>query len=105
MPKRTRLKRLALLLLAALLVCVVTGAVAGRATNRDLPSVRGLETYKPPTVTQIFAADETLVTLLGADKRIVLKFKDIPKNFIDAVVATEDSRFYSHFGVDLFGIA
>ena len=92
------------LLLAALLVCLVAGAGAGRATNRDMPSVRGLESYRPVTVTQIFAADGSLVTLLGPDKRILLKYSDIPDVFLKALIATEDSRYYKHFGVDVFGV-
>ncbi len=97
-------RRRILFLLLVLAVCTVAGAAAGRATNRDLPSVRELENYRPPTVTQILADDESLVTLLGAEKRIILKFHEIPKEFINAVIATEDQRFYKHFGVDILGI-
>jgi len=100
-----RRRKVLTLLLAALVISTAAGAAIGRAANRDLPSVRDMENYRPPTVTQIFATDGSLVTLLGADKRIVLKYRDIPKAFIDAVVATEDSRFWHHFGVDVFGLA
>lgn len=34
-----------------------------------------------------------------------LRIEDLPSELIDAVVAIEDRRFYSHFGIDLFGIS
>lgn len=40
------------------------------------------------------------IAKLGAEKRIILEYKEIPEVLIDAIIATEDSRFYEHNGVD-----
>ncbi len=55
------------------------------------------------------------VTLLGADGSLIATFgdlfgepvrlKDLPPDLPDAVIATEDHRFYSHFGIDPLGLA
>jgi penicillin-binding protein 1A len=37
--------------------------------------------------------------------RQYIEYKDIPKSFIDALIASEDNRFFSHFGFDVVGIS
>lgn len=37
---------------------------------------------------------------LGAEKRVIVKYEDLPEVLIDAIVATEDSKFFAHNGVD-----
>lgn len=54
---------------------------------------------------RIFAADGTLITVLRAEEnRDVVVFADLPRTLIDAVVAIEDERFWTHHGVDPRGI-
>ena len=62
----------------------------------------------PPKVTtasEIFDDQDKMVTTLGGVKRFEVNLKDISVNFQKAIVAMEDHRFYSHHGVDLYGIA
>ncbi len=72
---------------------------------RSLPSVTALETFEPSRGTKVFDESDELITEFHVERRIFVPLAQIPKALRDAVVATEDSRFYSHFGVDPMGIA
>ncbi|HSF03978.1 MAG TPA: transglycosylase domain-containing protein, partial [Solirubrobacterales bacterium] len=71
----------------------------------DLPSVRALEEYAPSLGTKVYADDDELLTEFQAERRIFVPLRQIPHHLRDAVIAVEDARFYSHYGVDLRGIA
>jgi penicillin-binding protein 1A len=91
-----------------LLVLLASAAVAVAAYlywPNDLPSVKALEEYAPTPGTKIFADDDELLTEFQAERRIFVPLREIPRPLRDAVIAIEDARFYSHFGVDLRGIA
>ncbi|MBY0490023.1 MAG: penicillin-binding protein 1A [Gemmatimonadaceae bacterium] len=68
------------------------------------PSIASLEAYVPRQTSKVFAADGRFVTELGLERRTLVTLKDIPKHVQDAVVKTEDRRFYSHHGIDYFRI-
>ena len=70
----------------------------------DLPSVESLKEIKWQTPMQIYSADGKLISQFGEKKRIPLKLDQMPQQLINAVLATEDDRFYFHFGVDPIGM-
>jgi penicillin-binding protein 1A len=72
---------------------------------RSLPSVAALENYEPIQGTKVFDENDELLTEFHAERRIFVPLSQVPPNLRDAVLATEDARFYSHFGVDPMGIA
>jgi penicillin-binding protein 1A len=82
------------------------GAVVGvyQYFARDLPSTARLENFEPSLKTQVFAADSSLIGELYQQNRVLIPLEDIPEHFTDAIIAIEDRKFYSHWGVDLFGI-
>jgi penicillin-binding protein 1A len=86
---------------------VGTGAawVAIRALSRDLPSPARLQTIRPPSKTLIFSADGDTLHEYYTQNRVILPLEEIPQGLVDAVISTEDHRFYQHYGVDLGGIA
>lgn len=101
--------RRAVLALALLLGLVLGLAAAGIAVAAyvywpDLPSVKALEEYAPSLGTKVYADDDELLTEFQAERRIFVPLREIPGGLRDAVLAVEDHRFYSHFGVDLSGI-
>jgi penicillin-binding protein 1A len=53
---------------------------------------------------QVFTKDGKLINQFGEKRRIPVKIEDIPQPLIDAILATEDNRFYEHFGIDPIGI-
>ncbi len=71
----------------------------------ELPSVKILKEIQWQTPMQIFSSDGKLISQFGENKRIPLELKDFPQQLIDALLATEDDRFYYHFGVDPIGMS
>jgi penicillin-binding protein 1A len=91
-----------------LLVLLASGGLALAAYlywPTDLPSVKALEEYTPSLGSKVYADDDELLTEFQAERRIFVPLRDIPKNIRNAVIAIEDHRFYSHFGVDIPGVA
>ncbi|HYB71545.1 MAG TPA: PBP1A family penicillin-binding protein [Candidatus Bathyarchaeia archaeon] len=108
--RRRRWLRFALM--AVLVVVLVTGlAVAASAfwvltiLPRSLPSVTQLESYDASEGTKVYDDNDELVTEFHVERRIFVPLAQIPKALREAIIATEDSRFYSHYGVDPMGIA
>lgn len=96
-----------ILLSAFLSLIILGGAVAGIAymhIKESLPDVASLKTVELQQPMQIFTSDGKLIGEVGEQRRIPVKLADIPKPLIDAIIATEDSRFYEHKGVDPKGI-
>lgn len=83
------------------------GAVVGLYfyVKPDLPSVETLRDVRFQTPMQVYTKDGKLISQFGEQRRIPVTFEELPKQLIDAVLATEDSRFYDHFGVDPIGVA
>lgn len=69
-----------------------------------LPRVDRLADYKPPIVSQVYGDDGSLVGEFYLERRIVVPVNQMPRKLIQAFVAAEDSSFYSHKGIDYFGI-
>lgn len=98
--------------ISTLLLCVVTlGVVALLGVSgyiyfllAKLPRVDRLADYKPPIVSQVFGDDGSLVGEFYLERRIVVPVNKMPKKLIQAFVAAEDANFYSHKGIDYFGI-
>ncbi len=68
------------------------------------PPIRNLQNYKPNQVTKIYSEDGELIKTFTPYRFEQVHIKDVPKDLINALVATEDKNFFSHKGYDLFGI-
>lgn len=66
-----------------------------------LPSLERIENPKAELATRVFSADGEVLDQFYIKNRSHLSLKEIPKQVIDALIATEDKDFYSHWGVDL----
>src|SRR5215813_14117982 len=96
-----------ILLPVLLLVVLAVAAVAVAAYvywPTDLPPVKALEEYTPSVGSRVYADDDEFLTEFQAEKRIFVPLQQIPPALRNAIIAVEDSRFYSHFGVDVRGI-
>ena len=70
----------------------------------EMPSIEQLENPKTNLATAIYSSDGTVLGKFYLnDNRTPISFSQIPKNIIDALIATEDERFYSHSGIDFKG--
>lgn len=71
-----------------------------------MPDFRQLENPKTNLATQIISADDTVLgKFYFNDNRTPISFHEVPTAMIEALVATEDERFYSHSGIDFRGTA
>ena len=71
----------------------------------DLPGPERLNELKGQPSVALLAADGSLIASYGDLYGDSVRLKDLPPYLPAAVLATEDRRFYSHFGLDLRGIA
>jgi len=72
---------------------------------RSLPNVAALETFQPMQGAKIYDDNDELITEFHVERRIFVPLAQIPRALRDAVLATEDRRFYQHWGLDPIGIA
>jgi len=70
----------------------------------DLPSLKSIDDYKQPIVSEVFSDDGTKIGEFWIQRRIPVKYNEIPKLVINAFLASEDARFFEHKGVDIRGI-
>ncbi len=71
----------------------------------DLPSLDELDAESNKQVVEVNYSNGERITSFGGLYESEVKYYELPQHLIDAVVATEDRRFFSHFGVDIIGIA
>ncbi len=94
---------LPVVLLLALAAGGLTGIVAAYKLNysRAANEVAALATYRPSVVTRVYADDgETVIGEFALEKRIPLKYEELPPLMKNAILAVEDARFYDHVGID-----
>ncbi len=72
---------------------------------KELPSAETLRNINYQVPLRIYSADHKLIAEYGEKKRTPVTLNEIPKNLINAFLATEDANFYSHYGVDPKGMA
>src|SRR5215210_1921889 len=104
-PRRRLLRRFwfPAVLLLALSAGGLTGIVLAYSLNysRAAEEVKALATYRPSVVTRVYADDEeTVIGTFALERRIPLKFQEIPPNVQEAILAVEDARFFEHKGID-----
>jgi penicillin-binding protein 1A len=69
-----------------------------------LPAIQSLEIPKRPPTIQIVGADGSVLAIRGEMAGSNVALKDLPPYLPKAFIAIEDRRFYSHFGIDPWGI-
>jgi penicillin-binding protein 1A len=82
---------------------LVTVALAVAYPN--LPDISDLSDYRPKLPLRVYSSEGVLIGEYGEERRNLTPIKDIPKVMVDAVLAIEDARFFSHGGVDYKGVA
>ena len=70
-----------------------------------MPSVEELQNPEADLATEIYTSDGILMGKYYAENRSEVKYSEISKNVINALVATEDERFYEHSGIDVQAVA
>ncbi len=87
-------------------VAIVMGSLTGAlmAIGSDLPQVEQLEELKPNIVTQVFAKDGSILGEFAIEKRVLIRYEEIPDVLRNAIIATEDENFFNHIGINLWRI-
>ena len=88
-------------LVLLLVLALATSLIALHRLSRDLPSLDALQTIQPSVKTVIFAANGDTLREFYSENRTLVPLDRIPPVLQNAVIATEDRRFRSHYGLDL----
>jgi penicillin-binding protein 1A len=86
----------ALFVIAAMLG-ILTGVLL--AYSGDLPQIEALDDYTPSSITRLYAIDGRVVGEFATQRRVIVKYEDIPPVLRQAILASEDSTFESHLGL------
>ena len=99
--------RRALLILAIrlALACFIIGGLTVMYFARSLPDISTIDTIRKQQGITIESADGRTIANYGDVYGEYIPYDQLPKALIQAVMATEDRRFFEHHGVDFFGIA
>lgn len=87
----------ALFLIAAVLGIMTGGLVA---YTGDLPQVEALDAYTPSTITRVFASNGSVVGEFATQRRILLRYEEIPPVVRQAILSAEDGDFERHIGIN-----
>jgi penicillin-binding protein 1A len=69
-----------------------------------LPDVGSLREVQLQVPLRIYSRDGKLIQSIGEQRRIPVRYEQLPKKLVQAFLATEDDRFFRHHGVDWQGI-
>jgi penicillin-binding protein 1A len=94
---------LALIIVLAALMAVAISAIY-LFLAPDLPDTTTLNDTQLQVPLRIFSAEGSLMAEFGEKRRIPLEHDEIPEQLIQAVLASEDARFFEHHGVDYKGL-
>lgn len=102
------LARLVAALFGVVLDVVMLGLAAASAfvavTLTDLPNTDVLKEVRLQEPLRVYSADGALMAEFGVERRSPVSFNEIPPLLVKAFLATEDSRFFEHEGIDVMGI-
>jgi len=98
--------RRAAFIAAGLAACgSVTLGLALALTWPSLPDLHAMTDYRPSVPLRVYTADRVLIGEFGEEHRNVMRFAEFPDSLKHALLAAEDDDFYTHGGVDWFGVA
>lgn len=89
------------------ILAAVLGALSGLALvySVDLPQIEDLERYRPNTTTDLYDIHGKVIGSFALERRVVVRYQDIPPVLRQAVISIEDKNFEAHWGVNLFRVA
>lgn len=93
-----------------IIVLVGTGLGIGGAialawyASTGLPSLAVLHEYQPSLITKVHADNGQVMGQFYVERRILARLTEVPQHLINALIAVEDTRFFEHPGLDIWGI-
>src|SRR6188474_1941145 len=105
---RSSFPRVLVILLTAALITAAALVLAFAGTLQylgpEIPAAAQLREIRVQLPLQVLSRDDKLIAQFGEQRRIPLRHEEIPQVVMDAFLAAEDARFYSHPGVDWQGL-
>ena len=85
--------------------CLLFGILLGLFWfySDDLPPTAELRNFTLRTGSEVYDSDGKMIYLFAFEKRKLASIKELPPHLVDALIITEDKRFYRHFGFDPIG--
>jgi penicillin-binding protein 1A len=71
--------------------------------SAGLPEIPKVDEYRPPIITEVYTDDAVLAGEFYRERRKVVPYERIPKRLVQAFIASEDSSFFDHPGIDVIG--
>ena len=95
------IKWLWIFLLSPILIIFLLVTLIGIGVFGDLPHVEELVNPKNNLATVVYSGDMKIIGKYYSENRVNVNFKQLDNDLVEALVATEDARFYEHSGVDI----
>jgi penicillin-binding protein 1A len=88
-------------LLALFILTALLGTLGGLVFvyADDVTAISALDDYQPSTITRLMAVDGQQIGEFATERRVVIRYEDIAPVLRQAIIASEDGEFESHFGV------
>jgi penicillin-binding protein 1A len=93
------------ILLGGLLILILLFFTAASGGLGALPTFEELENPQTNLATEVISADGLTIGKYAKENRTPVKYDELPQNLVNALIATEDERFYEHSGIDYIGTA
>ena len=101
---RSLLKIVMLVVISTIFFFLGMGYELFKYFKSELPSIAKMELDPPNLVTRVFSSDSVLLAELYTERRVPVPLNQIPANLKMALLSVEDRKFYTHWGLDLWGI-
>jgi penicillin-binding protein 1A len=91
-------------IIALFVVAAILGILSGVlfAYAGDLPQISALDNYTPSTITRVHASNGQVIGEFATQRRVIVGYDDINPLLRQAIIATEDTEFERHFGINLW---
>ena len=98
------ISRICVVLVSAIALIAFANVCAYVYLKPALPDVDSLRDVQLQVPLRVYTRDGKLIAAIGEQRRIPVRYEQLPKRLIQAFLATEDDRFFRHHGVDWQGI-
>jgi penicillin-binding protein 1A len=89
--------------LSGFIIIIFTFLFASWGFLGTLPTFKDLENPESNLATEVISSDGVTIGKYAKENRTPIKFNELPDNLVNALIATEDERFYEHSGIDFRG--
>ncbi len=103
-PAKRIIRFMWLLFAAGLIFSVLLFTAISMGWMGFMPTFEELENPKSNLASEVYSADQVVIGKYFIQNRSNIKFDDLSPNVVNALVATEDVRFYEHSGIDFRGL-